>query len=98
MSHFESFKSADVYSFGLVLWEIARRCSAGGTHDDYQMPYYDVVGPDPSVEEMRKKVVVEQYRPVILGRWQAVEVRWPCCILVFLYDQHILSVLDIRLS
>ena len=28
--HFESFKRADVYSFGLVLWEIARRCSVGG--------------------------------------------------------------------
>lgn len=30
MEHFESFKRADVYSFGLVLWEIARRCSVGG--------------------------------------------------------------------
>ena len=30
MNHFESFKRADVYSFGLVLWEIARRCSIGG--------------------------------------------------------------------
>ena len=30
MKHFESFKRADVYSFGLVLWEIARRCSIGG--------------------------------------------------------------------
>lgn len=30
MDHFESFKRADVYSFGLVLWEIARRCSVGG--------------------------------------------------------------------
>ena len=28
--HFESFKQADMYSFGLVLWEIARRCSIGG--------------------------------------------------------------------
>ena len=38
MNHFESFKRADVYSLGLVLWEIARRCSIGGkglfTHSD----------------------------------------------------------------
>ena len=27
--HFESFKRADVYAFGLVLWEITRRCTAG---------------------------------------------------------------------
>ncbi len=30
MNHFESFKRADVYALGLVLWEIARRCSIGG--------------------------------------------------------------------
>ena len=30
MNHFESFKRADVYSLGLVFWEIARRCSIGG--------------------------------------------------------------------
>ena len=28
--HFDSFKRADIYSFGLVLWEIARRCDIGG--------------------------------------------------------------------
>lgn len=27
---FESFKRADIYSLGLVYWEIARRCSIGG--------------------------------------------------------------------
>ncbi|NXJ77985.1 ACV1C protein, partial [Trogon melanurus] len=30
MNIFESFKRADIYSLGLVYWEIARRCSAGG--------------------------------------------------------------------
>ncbi|NXM87197.1 ACV1C protein, partial [Oenanthe oenanthe] len=30
VSIFESFKRADMYSLGLVYWEIARRCSAGG--------------------------------------------------------------------
>ena len=33
VSDFKSFKRADVYSFGLVLWEIARRCSVGGKCD-----------------------------------------------------------------
>lgn len=27
---FESFKRADIYSLGLVYWEISRRCSVGG--------------------------------------------------------------------
>ena len=74
MNHFESFKRADVYSFGLVLWEIARRCSIGGIFEDYQLPYYDMVPSDPSLEDMRKVVVTERHRPAIPNRWQAVEV------------------------
>lgn len=30
-SHFQSYIIADMYSFGLILWEIARRCVSGGT-------------------------------------------------------------------
>ena len=30
MSHFDSFKCADIYALGLVYWEIARRCHSGG--------------------------------------------------------------------
>lgn len=32
-SHFQSYIMADVYSFGLILWEIARRCISGGVND-----------------------------------------------------------------
>lgn len=53
-NHFDSFKRADVYAFGLILWEIARRCNIGGIYDEYQLPYYDVVQPDPTIEEMKK--------------------------------------------
>lgn len=28
--HFQSYIMADMYSFGLILWEIARRCVSGG--------------------------------------------------------------------
>lgn len=30
MNSFESFKRADIYSLGLVFWELARRCSFRG--------------------------------------------------------------------
>ena len=30
INHFDSFKRADIYSFGLCIWEIARRCNVGG--------------------------------------------------------------------
>lgn len=53
-NHFDSFKRADVYAFGLILWEVARRCNLEKNFDEYQLPYYDVVQPDPTIEEMRK--------------------------------------------
>ncbi|XP_073405961.1 TGF-beta receptor type-1-like isoform X1 [Dendrobates tinctorius] len=73
MKHFESFKRADIYAMGLVFWEIARRCSIGGIHEDYQLPYYDAVPSDPSVEEMRKVVCEQKRRPNIPNRWQSCE-------------------------
>uniref|UniRef100_A0A3B5BAN8 TGF-beta receptor type-1 n=1 Tax=Stegastes partitus TaxID=144197 RepID=A0A3B5BAN8_9TELE len=75
MKHFESFKRADIYAMGLVFWEIASRCSMGGIHEDYQLPYYDLVQSDPSVEEMRKVVCEQKLRPNIPNRWQSCEVR-----------------------
>lgn len=54
VEHFDSFKRADVYAYGLVLWEIARRCNINGIYNEYQLPYHDLVPPDPTIEEMRK--------------------------------------------
>lgn len=54
ITQLDAFKRADVYAFGLILWELARRCDIGGKYDDYQLPFYDVVQPDPTIEEMRK--------------------------------------------
>lgn len=60
-SHFDSFKRADVYAFGLILWEIARRCNIDRVYDEYQLPYYDQVQPDPTIEEMRKVSLCPQF-------------------------------------
>lgn len=72
--HFDSFKRADVYAFGLILWEIARRCNIGMMYDEYQLPYYDVVQPDPTIEEMKKVVCIDKQRPNIPNRWHASDV------------------------
>ncbi|XP_068147736.1 TGF-beta receptor type-1 isoform X1 [Drosophila tropicalis] len=72
--HFDSYKRADVYAFGLILWEIARRCNMGMIYDEYQLPYYDTVQPDPSIEEMKKVVCIEKCRPSIPNRWHASDV------------------------
>ncbi|KAK2516301.1 Acvr1c [Columba livia] len=73
MNIFESFKRADMYSLGLVYWEIARRCSVGGITEEYQLPYYDVVPSDPSIEDMRRVVCEQKLRPNIPNQWQSCE-------------------------
>jgi len=67
--HFDSYKRGDVYAFGLVLWEVARRCQMDGICDEYQLPYYDRVPCDPSIEDMKEVVCVEKYRPLIPSHW-----------------------------
>uniref|UniRef100_A0A8D0AKG7 Activin receptor type-1C n=1 Tax=Sander lucioperca TaxID=283035 RepID=A0A8D0AKG7_SANLU len=73
MKHFDSFKCADIYALGLVYWEIARRCNAGGIHEEYQLPYYDLVPSDPAIEEMRKVVCDQKLRPNVPNWWQSYE-------------------------
>lgn len=43
--------------------------------DEYQLPYYDCVPPDPSFEDMKEAVCTKGIRPDIPLRWQYNEVR-----------------------
>merc|ERR1711936_27947 len=75
-SSFESFKAADMYAFGLVLWEITRRTLTGdkvAQCDDYQLPYYECVPSDPSFDDMYQVVCVKGIRPEISSRWNSTE-------------------------
>ena len=45
--------------FGLVV----------GIAEEYKPPYYDIVPSDPSFEDMRKVVSVDQQRPSLPNRW-----------------------------
>ncbi|KAB7496887.1 TGF-beta receptor type-1, partial [Armadillidium nasatum] len=73
INYFDSYKRADIYALGLVYWEIARRCNTGSGCEDFQLPYYDVVPTDPTIEEMKKVVVTDRQRPTIPNKWHAVE-------------------------
>uniref|UniRef100_A0A5S6QFE1 receptor protein serine/threonine kinase n=1 Tax=Trichuris muris TaxID=70415 RepID=A0A5S6QFE1_TRIMR len=68
-NHFDSYRRADIYSLGLVLWELCCRTNVGGFFERYEMPYFDCVPNDPTIEEMRKCVVDSCCRPKILARW-----------------------------
>lgn len=46
-----------------------------GIHEEYQLPYYDLVPSDPSIEEMRKVVCDQKLRPNIPNWWQSYEVK-----------------------
>lgn len=69
MDCFDAYKRVDIWAFGLVLWEIARRTISNGIVEEYKPPFYDLVPNDPSFDEMRKVVCVEQQRPFIPNRW-----------------------------
>lgn len=71
MNHFDSFKRADVYAFGLIMWEIGRRANVGGIHDDYQLPFFDMVPSDPTIDEMRRVVCIDRKRPSVPNRWHS---------------------------
>ncbi|KAG7481503.1 hypothetical protein MATL_G00067390 [Megalops atlanticus] len=72
-NHFQSYIMADMYSFGLILWEVARRCVSGGIVEEYQLPYHDLVPTDPSYEDMREVVCIKRLRPSFPNRWSSDE-------------------------
>lgn len=71
MSIFEAFRRVDIYAFGLVLWEMCRRTVSSGLVEDYRPPFFDMVPSDPSFEDMRKVVCIDQYRPVVPNHWES---------------------------
>ncbi|XP_005880722.1 bone morphogenetic protein receptor type-1B isoform X2 [Myotis yumanensis] len=72
-NHFQSYIMADMYSFGLILWEVTRRCVSGGAVEEYQLPYHDLVPSDPSYEDMREIVCIKKLRPSFPSRWSGDE-------------------------
>ncbi|XP_061645383.1 bone morphogenetic protein receptor type-1A-like isoform X3 [Phyllopteryx taeniolatus] len=72
-NQFQAYLMADMYSYGLVVWEMARRCVTGGMVEEYQLPYYDTVPSDPSYEDMLEVVCVKGQRPTVSNRWNSDE-------------------------
>lgn len=71
MEQFDAFRRADIYAFGLVLWELATRTRLAPDQElaRYRLPYEGMVQSDPSIEEMREVVVGRQMRPEMDPNW-----------------------------
>uniref|UniRef100_A0A8C9W7K3 Serine/threonine-protein kinase receptor n=1 Tax=Scleropages formosus TaxID=113540 RepID=A0A8C9W7K3_SCLFO len=67
----DAFLRIDMYAVGLVLWELASRCTAAdGPVDEYMLPFEEEVGQHPSLEDMQDVVVHKKMRPTLRECWQ----------------------------
>ncbi|KAJ8255459.1 hypothetical protein COCON_G00193230 [Conger conger] len=67
----DAFLRIDMYAIGLVLWELAARCTAAdGPVDEYMLPFEEEVGQHPSLEDMQEVVVHKKLRPLLRECWQ----------------------------
>ena len=65
------------------MWEICRRTESNGISEEYKLPYYDSVPADPSFDEMKKVVSIDQKRPSIPNRWASNPVSNLLCVILF---------------
>ncbi|KAK2154078.1 hypothetical protein LSH36_277g01029 [Paralvinella palmiformis] len=68
-----SLKQIDIYALGLVLWELASRCSAlyqGMPVPEYKLPYQAEIGVQPTFEEMQLLVTKNKARPAFPDVWK----------------------------
>ena len=66
----DAFLRIDMYACGLVLWEIATRCSLLETPADYKLPFEAEASPHPSLEEISDLVVSRKVRPDLKKSWR----------------------------
>uniref|UniRef100_A0A914WDN6 receptor protein serine/threonine kinase n=1 Tax=Plectus sambesii TaxID=2011161 RepID=A0A914WDN6_9BILA len=66
---FDAFRMSDIYSMGLIMWEIVRRTNVKNQCETYELPYYDMVPSNPSQEDMRVVVVDRNCRPALPSRF-----------------------------
>ncbi|VDK71075.1 unnamed protein product [Litomosoides sigmodontis] len=69
INHFEAYKTADMYAVGLIIWEIMWRCGNHEKTRPFELPYFDCVGRDPTMDEMKLCVCVQKRRPTIQEHW-----------------------------
>lgn len=68
-----ALRQVDMYAFGLILWEMATRCSdlyKGTRVPDYQLPFQKEVGLHPTFAQMQTLVARKKARPLFPEAWK----------------------------
>ncbi|XP_054715949.1 bone morphogenetic protein receptor type-2-like [Uloborus diversus] len=68
-----SLKQIDVYSLGLILWELATRCSdlfQGVEVPNYKAPFIAEIGNHPTTDQMQVLVAKNKARPLFPDIWK----------------------------
>nr|XP_033795609.1 anti-Muellerian hormone type-2 receptor isoform X2 [Geotrypetes seraphini] len=68
-----ALRQADVYSLGLLLWEIFSRCSSlypGSAVPDFQLAFEAELGSEPTFSTLRELVLEERRRPKFPELWK----------------------------
>lgn len=67
-----ALKQIDVYSLGLVLWELGTRCidMQAAEPQSYAPPFYKEVGENPTLEQMQALVSRRKARPLWPPSWK----------------------------
>eukprot|EP00117_Sycon_ciliatum_P015995 scpid72329/ scgid3841/ Bone morphogenetic protein receptor type-1B; Activin receptor-like kinase 6; RPK-1; Serine/threonine-protein kinase receptor R6 len=70
-SSMESYLQADIYSLGLVLWEIANSCpTASNPHAAHSLPYqHKLSHGSPTMDEVKEVVCDSRLRPLVPKSW-----------------------------
>lgn len=70
--HFSTFAQADLYQYGLILWEVCHRTALDILHPagEHKLPYDGVVPLNPDIQDMIKIVCDDQYRPPRYDKWE----------------------------
>lgn len=67
----DAFLRIDMYSVGLVLWELASRCrAADGPVGEYSLPFEEEIGQHPTLEDLQDVVVHKKMRPAFKDCWR----------------------------
>ena len=71
-TQFYTFAQADLYQFGLVLWEVCNRTALDVLHpgQPHRLPYDGVVPQNPDLDDMIKIVCEDNYRPPSSPYWE----------------------------